>query len=282
MKKQMLALLLVCCVALLSACSSQTEVFPVATDVPTQSLLSSPTQAPAAATEAASTVIDFDDGSYDPSSEEGGEMDDEVIELGADATNAPIDNTAVPTVNSEYAGATPVPIDPIDKPTPTPLPALSFSDYATYEATRLHVSFQAPSGWTVDDSELSAYTIVNPDTGMTFQAYITVTAESVSSAYSSSQLTTTVNNMIAAIKSSGSYSSFSAKKAASRTLMDKNGIYNDFTATTTSGDAIYGRVQATCIDRVLYTVTIVCPNGYWESAYKNVYNKIRSTMMITQ
>ena len=61
----------------------------------------------------------------------------------------------------QYAGASPVVIDPIDKPTPTPLPPITFA-YQTYNATKLHLSFDAPAGWIVDDSASDTYILTQP------------------------------------------------------------------------------------------------------------------------
>ena len=52
---------------------------------------------------------------------------------------------------SIYAGATPIPLDPIDMPTPTPKPTLTFS-YGLVTSDALHLSFEAPVGWGIDTS----------------------------------------------------------------------------------------------------------------------------------
>ena len=43
-----------------------------------------------------------------------------------------------------YAGATPIPLDPIDMPTPTPKPVLTFS-YGIVAADKLRLNFEAPA-----------------------------------------------------------------------------------------------------------------------------------------
>ena len=50
-----------------------------------------------------------------------------------------------------YTGATPIPLDPIDAPTPTPQAPLNFT-YITYSPTTVGVSFEAPAGWVADDT----------------------------------------------------------------------------------------------------------------------------------
>ena len=61
-----------------------------------------------------------------------------------------------------YAGSTPIPLDPIDMPTPTPRPSLSFT-YGDYSAASVGVSFKAPAGWLVDESQAQTFILREPD-----------------------------------------------------------------------------------------------------------------------
>jgi len=187
--------------------------------------------------------------------------------------------TPAPPMSSEYAGATPVVIDPIDKPTPTPLPAITFN-YITYDATRLHLSFEAPTGWIIDDSADDTYTITNPATNVDYQANLTVRVFSVGSNYTKSELKTEVTNMLSTLKSM--YYTFSSTKTAERTLLDKDGVYADYSATLSDGTAIKGRVHVTCVDKKVYMVLMSSPAGYYETYKDTMYAKFRSTIKITQ
>ena len=187
--------------------------------------------------------------------------------------------TPVPTMSSEYAGATPVVIDPIDKPTATPLPALSFN-YVTYDATRLHLSFEGPAGWYIDDSASDSYTITNPSTNTDYQASLTVETSDVSSALTKTQLKTEVTNRLSNMK--GNFYSFSSTKTAERTLLDKDGVYADYTATLSSGVKIKGRIHVACVNKVLYVMHMVCPEGYFETYKDTVYARFRHTVTISQ
>ena len=187
--------------------------------------------------------------------------------------------TPVPTMSSEYAGATPVVIDPIDKPTPTPLPALSFN-YETYDATRIHLSFNGPAGWTIDDSASDSYTITNPSTNADYQASLTISVYNVSSNYTKTELKNEVTTRLSSMK--GSFYSFSSTKTAERTLLDKDGVYADYTATLSSGVQIKGRYHITCANKVLYVMHMVCPAGYFETYKDTVYAQFRHTVKITQ
>ena len=273
MKKLMLVVTLVLCVMLLTACqSNEPQRFEVVTQTRApQNLFGSvatPTVEP-------QDEYDFDDGSYDPTQEEnGGEEffyipEEPVVEV-----------TPAPTVRSDYAGATPVVIDPIDKPTPTPLPPLTFS-YQVYDATKLHLSFEGPVGWVVNDSATDTFVLTNPNAGVDYAAAVTVHASSTNEQYSKNDLTREVKGMLDTIGATG-FSNFSPSQTADRTLMDKSGVYANYTATTLEGVEVAGRVHATCINKVLYTVHITYPRGYRDTYIDTVYAQLRKTIAITQ
>ena len=156
-KKTICLALVLCCALVLTACAQQ-ATYP---NQPKQDSASqsSTEQQPvtgqadmSAASEAApAQQINFNDGSYEPASEEGGQSE----QTGNTAQSAPT-VTSAPLMQSEYAGATPVKIDPVDKPTPTPLPKITFS-YTTYNAPNLHLTFEGPAGWIADDLAVDTY-----------------------------------------------------------------------------------------------------------------------------
>ena len=61
--------------------------------------------------------------------------------------------------NRIYAGATPVPIDPVDLPTATPKPELTFT-YDWYTASKLGISFRSAVGY--DDTAADLYPVNLP------------------------------------------------------------------------------------------------------------------------
>ena len=265
---------------LLTGCQQQAQPqrFDVATGAPaTQNLLgANATAEPEAEDEVDVDEIDFDSGEYDPASEEG--VGDQTVEKPEDTV------TAAPTVNSVYAGATPVIIDPIDKPTATPAPEITFT-YATVDAAKAKVSFEAPADWVADDSAESAVILTNPDTRMDFQAQLTVSAVSVNSNYSSSEMKTAVKEQLKAIQNNNGYTHFETSTTDKRTLMDAAGYYANYTAVTPEGAEIAGRVHLTCIGRTLYIVHLSCPLVYrntYMSASAGPYVHLRATMKITQ
>ena len=273
MKKLMLVVSLVLCVMLLSACqSNEAQRFQVVTQPQAPQNLYGNMNQPTAEPQ---DEYDFDDGSYDPTQEEG--AGDDFLYIPEEEPVAVV--TPAPTIRSDYAGATPVVIDPIDKPTPTPLPPLTFA-YQVYDATKLHLSFEGPVGWVVDDSG-DTFTLTNPAKGVDYAAALTVRAASVNEQYSKNDLTREIKGMLDTIGATG-FSSFSPSNTADRTLMDKAGVYANYTATTTEGVEVAGRVHATCIDKVLYTVHITYPRGYRDTYVDTVYAQLRKTIAITQ
>ena len=96
LKKKIVCLILVLCAALvLTACGQQQETYP---NQPRQDTGAAQQQAPVqeqVVAEAPAQQINFNDGSYDPASEEGGQSEQVVA-----ATNAA---TAAPVMQSEYA-----------------------------------------------------------------------------------------------------------------------------------------------------------------------------------
>lgn len=278
MKKRILLLLALClCAAVLCACQSNqpSQPWSVVSNNPAQNTqnLTTPTP-PTDVPDWDDDMPNYDDGTYDPASEEGGEDDVYIPDpVGSEPT-------AAPTMRSEYAGATPVVIDPIDKPTPTPLPPLTFT-YQTYDATNLHLSFEAPAGWVASTPSGDTFVLTNPNPSADYAASITVRAVQVTGTYGTSELRTEINNMLDTIGESG-YDRFSPSRTAERTLLDAAGVYANYTGTLSTGAKTAGRVHATCVGRTLYTVHVSYPQGYTDTYKDQVYDKLRETIKITQ
>ena len=274
-KKRILCLVLVLCAMLVLTACKQKETFPTTpqqseaeaqpTDVPEdQQNIFGETPIP--------EEIDFDDGSYDPSQEEGGDQEEIVIP----SADQP---TAAPTMKGEYAGATPVLIEPVDKPTPTPLPPLTFS-YERYEASALHLSFEAPAGWTLDDSQPDTYKLTNPMPGMDYEAYLSIRVVPVSKNYNKSELVKEVKNTLDTLGSEG-FEKFEKSNTAGRKFMNTDGVYANYTGTTLSGAKAAGRIIIACSDKTLYVLHVSYPQGYTKTYVDNVYDKFRHTVKKT-
>lgn len=284
-KKIVLCAMLMVCVLLFSACQSKPSPYtPIDNGQNvfggTQNAQTQNTQQSSAVTGQNQGSVnngepDYDSGIYDPTGEE--EPEDQMIST---ITNQSPVFTSAPSMNSSYAGATPVVIDPIDKPTPTPLPPLTFT-HQVYDATNIGLTFEAPAGWTINTSQADAYILTNPAGGMDYQAQIIIRAVPVDRQYDQKALEQVVENMLDTTGSQG-FRKYDPTRTATRTLMDASGVYADYDGTLQSGAKVYGRIHATCINKVLYTVHISYPLGYADTYKTNVYNHLRKTMSIVK
>lgn len=262
-----LCLVLVLCMMVLSACQQQETFTTEVTQAPQTQAVQQEQSAQDLFSGAVVESTNFDDGSYDPASEEGGEKED--------VEDVPALPTSAPTIQSDYAGATPVVIDPIDKPTPTPLPPITFT-YATYEASALHLTFDAPAGWLADDTQPDSYTLTNPDPSADYAANLIIRMVPVNKNYSKSDLTKEIRGMLDTIKSSG-FKTFSPSNTASRTFLNSDGIYANYSGTNSDGVQVAGRVIASCVDKNLYVLHVSYPKGYTDTYVEGVFNKFRHT-----
>ena len=266
-KKRMLCVVLALCAVLLTACQQgEQQRYEPLTNANRQ-------ENPEEATEQDpfANNIDYDDGSYDPASEEGGDTEELVMPSAA---------TAAPVMQSQNAGATPVVIDPIDKPAPSPLPPLTFT-YQKYEANNLRLSFDGPTGWTVDDSVPDSYTITNTvDGGMDYKAFLTVRTVPVNKQYNKSELTKEIKGMLDTIGNNADFSDYSPSNTAERIFLNETGIYANYKAVLKDGTKIAGRIIATCVNKTLYTLHVSYPRGYTDTYVDNVYDKFRHSVKL--
>lgn len=275
-KKRMLCLVLVLCAVLLCSCQ-QKETYPTQGSIDTKAPAGNSSESAQEVFENAtvdSGSTNYDDGSYDPASEE--DANPELIAESA-LNNSP---TEAPTMQSDYAGPTPVLIDPIDKPTPTPLPKLTFS-YANYQSAALRLSFDAPVGWEVDESQPDSFTLTNPDPSMDYAARLTIRAIPVNKQYNRSDLTREIKGMLDTLKSE-SFQSFSPSNTANRTFLNSEGVYANYSGTNNDGVKVAGRIIVSCVNKTLYVLHTSYPKGYTETYVESVFNKFRNTVkMIT-
>ena len=269
-KKRILCLVLVICAALVMTACKQKETFPTTPQQEQATAQPQSEQNIFGDTPVPQDIDDFDDGSYDPSQEEGG--DDEEVDEPVQVDEP----TAAPTMKGEYAGATPVLIDPIDKPTPTPLPALTFT-YDKYEAKALGLSFEAPSGWLVDDSQPDTYTLTNPDPSMDYAAQLSIRLVPVSKNYTKNELIKEVKGTLDTLGSDG-FKKFERSNPAGRKFMNTDAIYANYTGTTTDNVKVAGRIIIACANKTLYILHVSYPQGYTKTYVDNVYDRFRHSV----
>ncbi len=284
MKKKLLVPGLLLVAVLLSACAPKQEV---SVDYPT---LGTATQQPAMAvsqtTETAadsSAALDstLPEG-IDPSAEE--ETGDDVEYIGTAAqqtttqTSAAQSYTADTSTASPFAGASPIPLDPIDLPTPTPRPPLTFT-YATYTSSRLGLSFESVAGYEVDESEADTYILREPASMQkdNKSVVITLSQVAVSSSYKKSDLN---KDLTARLKEMGqvNYTKWEPSHTAERALMKQPGYYANYRGELPDGTVIRGRIHMALMpgNKVL-TLQIEHPAAYNEE-YVGVHSHIRSTL----
>ena len=282
-KKTICLALVLCCALVLTACAQQ-ATYP---NQPKQDSASqsSTEQQPvtgqadmSAASEAApAQQINFNDGSYNPASEEGGQSE----QIGDTAQNAPAVTNA-PMMQSEFAGATLVKIDPVDKPTPTPLPKITFS-YTTYNAPNLHLTFEGPAGWIADDLAADTYILTNPDPSMDYVAKAEIRTIAAGKDYTQKELVKEAKAQAEALQGTGSFQSFSTSDTATRTFINGNGVYIAYKGTLNDGQetGVAGRIIVNTVNKVLYVLHVSYPRGLADTFADGVYNKIRHSMKLT-
>ncbi len=275
-KKQTAIALLICLTAvLLCGCAQEQTTYPEANTAPVVAqqpqqpvrqvdVLGTPTDPPA-------IVVDFPD-DYDPDLEDDGSdeyYEDEEPE--EDSTAMLLSSYS--SVSSQYAGATPIPLDPVDMPTPTPRPDLEFQ-YETYD-TAMGFSFEAPVGWEVDQDDGTTFIMRDPETRDNVNATFTLTSQNVSSSYRASELRTELSNQLSQIQRN--YVGWRIWTADSRQLLKSEGVYNAYRGVMYDETIVRGIVHVALVGNRVITLSFSAP-GYYNNSYQRVYNRIRNTI----
>ncbi len=287
--KPILVLLLV--LATLSSCAGEQNAPPPFVEV-TQFIGPAPTDPPAAANNASGQgdsifsnnpyeLVEgdgldglgeeaYDDGTYDPSMDQSPSEDFEMSE--GDMTVSEPEGTPYP-----YAGSSPIPLDPVDMPSPTPRTELVFA-YVPYNVTSLGLAFEGPAGWVPDESTPEQFILTEPDSQIKDKqpGIVKIYASPVNSNYTEGNLKTEVQDRLKAIGSTN-FDAWDPSLTASRFLMGSKGVYANYSGTMANGVKVGGRIHCTCIDNKLYTIEIVYPLGFKED-YLSVFTKMRETI----
>lgn len=184
-----------------------------------------------------------------------------------------VDENATPY---PYAGSTPIPLDPVDMPSPTPQQVDFF--YVPYVISNLGLTFEGPSQWDADESIPEQFTLTEPEAQIKDgqPGVIRVYAIPVNSDFSASALRTEVLDRLDAIGSTN-FTEWKPSNTATRHLMGSEGVYANYSGTMANGVRIGGRIHCVTIDRVLYCIEIAYPLSY-KSEYEDVFAKMRSTI----
>ena len=178
--------------------------------------------------------------------------------------------------------ATPVAVDPIDKPTPTPLPTPSYW-YETYVNQAMGISFDVPGTWLLNPNTNQETTVqfVEPKSEMMepdgYQTRMTIekvnTGLQQNAADAQTQLESTLTELAA------SFTTFTPGEIASASMGDANGAYCYYRVEDTDATKTYtmrGRIIIVAQGNALYQVRITTPSN-WYSYYEYVFRKVRST-----
>ncbi len=282
------ALVLLCLAAfvlLLTGCQSQPEdvipevtqfIGPAATDTP------APTTTPTETVEATFTE-------EDALAEEDTTLNEPATNVGFDAgleaqtslfTSANVSTDADATTYP-YTGSAPIPLDPIDAPTPTPKAPLNFT-YITYSPTTVGVTFEAPAGWIPDETYNEVFTLSEPESQMKDGqlGIINVYAVPVVSDYSIAELEQEIKQRLNTIGSLN-FVEWKPSYTATRYLMGSKGVYAQYTGKLVTGVEVGGRVHAVTLDNVLYCIQITYPLGF-RSDFLDVFAQVRETIKRVQ
>lgn len=209
----------------------------------------------------------------DPSAEE--DTDAEYVDqsLGmaalANVTDAP---------SQIYAGATPIPLDPIDLPTPTKAPPLTFT-YASYTANALGLTFDSVAGYSIDESDSGTYILTEPAESVkdNYPVTITLSMRPVMNTYKATDIPTDLKQMLADL-GSVNYKTWQPSGNASRPLMNAKGYFANYRGILTDGTIVRGRVHMALLPGSrLLTLHISNPANF-NTDYDNVYSQIRKTL----
>ncbi len=176
-----------------------------------------------------------------------------------------------------YAGATPIPIDPIDLPTPTPRPELTFT-YVDYVASKLGITFKSAAGYDVNENISGKYILTEPAAAVkdNYPCTITLEVSGVTKNFSTGDVKTSLSKYLAA--EGQNYETWETMQPAAKKLMDGSGYYNNYRGVLADGTIVRGRVHMAIIsDSQRLTLHISCP-GWFNSSYMKIYDAIHSSI----
>ncbi len=180
------------------------------------------------------------------------------------------------------SSATPIPVDPIDKPTPTPAPTPNYV-YNTYTNESMGVSFSIPYTWLINPvtNQSSVVQFVEPKSEMMdtdgYQTRLTVEKKSnglsQTAADARAELETTLETF------GSTFTTFVPGNIATATVGKANGAYCYYKAEYTDGEKTYimnGRITVVAQGNALYSIRLTAPRA-WYSYYEYVFRRVRQT-----
>ena len=172
--------------------------------------------------------------------------------------------------------ATPVAVDPIDKPTPTPAPTPNFV-YETYENPAMGVSFSNPN-----TNQTTTVQFVEPKSEMMepggYQTRITIEKYNMGLDQTATDARSRLESVLEEI--APSFTTFTPGNIDSGDFGDGKGYYCYYRAEYNNGTKNYemnGRVIVVAHNKALYQIRLTTPRN-WYSYYNYLWRKVRSTI----
>ena len=178
--------------------------------------------------------------------------------------------------------ATPVAVDPIDKPTPTPSPTPNYM-YETYTSDSMGISFAIPYSWLLNPSTNQETTLqfVEPKSEMMepdgYQTRLTIERFSAGLNQTAADARTRLESVLTELE--GMFTTFKANDIATASIGGANGYYCYYRATDNDGTKEYsmrGRIVIVAHEKDLFQIRLTAPSN-WYSYYNFVYRQIRQT-----
>lgn len=182
--------------------------------------------------------------------------------------------------------ATPVAVDPIDKPTPTPAPTPDYM-YDTYTSSSMGISFSIPYSWLLNPSTNQETTLqfVEPKNEMMepdgYQTRLTIERFSAGLSQTAADARTRLESVLTELE--GMFTTFKANDIATASIGGASGYYCYYRATYNDGTKEYsmrGRVAVVAHDKELIQIRLTTPSN-WFSYYNHVYRQLRATFKFT-
>ncbi len=178
--------------------------------------------------------------------------------------------------------ATPVSVDPIDKPTPTPMPTPDYV-YKVYENPNMGISFSIPITWLLNPNTNQSSTVqfVEPQSEMMdqngYQTRLTIEQVNMGVPQTVSDARSRLESVLEEMATN--FTSFVPGSIASATLGGAKGSYCYYKAEYNDGNKTYvmnGRITIVANNNSLYQMRITAPRA-WYSYYENVFRRARSS-----
>lgn len=186
-------------------------------------------------------------------------------------------------VQPDNPAASPIAVDPIDKPTPTPQPTPNYV-YETYTSDSMGISFSIPYTWLLNPNTNQETTLqfVEPKSEMRepdgYQTRITIEKVNMGLNQTAADALANLESTLKELELR--FTSFKANETATRSIKDANGYYCYYRAEYNDGTKDYsmrGRIIIVAKDKALYQVRITTPSA-WYSYYENVFRKLCATL----